>query len=239
MTETISSSPQTRKPIPKGAGNVWTDIGPVLAFVIVFNVMQNFANETGPFSKETAIFWATGVFMASVAIAIGWTLFKGRRLPPMLVIFGIVVMTFGGLTIWLQDETFAFIKPTIINSLFALTILGSLAIGRNIWKTAFEHAFQLPDRAWKIFALRWAVFYIVLAVINELIWRNTSKEFWVNSKIFLSIPLAIVFMVANLPFLMKHSIEPAEGSGDGKAGAALIEEDDPVMRRVEIAPHRG
>lgn len=217
MTDTPAPS-ENKKSIPKGAGNIWTDIGPVLVFVIVFNVMQNFTDETGPFSKQTAIFWATGVFMASVAIAIGWTLFKGRRLPPMLVITGIVVMTFGGLTIWLQDETFAFIKPTIINSLFALTILGSLAIGRNIWKTAFEHAFQLPDRAWKVFALRWAAFYIVLAVINELIWRNTSKEFWVNSKIFLSIPLAIVFMVANLPFLMKHSIEPTEGSGDGKAG---------------------
>lgn len=221
MTETTPSSPPARS-IPKGAGNVWTDIGPVLAFVIVFNVMQNFADETGPFSKETAIFWATGVFMASVAAAIGWTLFKGRRLPPMLVITGVVVMTFGGLTLWLQDETFAFIKPTIINALFAVTILGSLAIGRNIWKTAFEHAFQLPDHAWKVFALRWAAFYVVLAIINEVIWRNFSKEFWVNSKLFLSIPLAIVFMVINLPFLMKYNIEqPEDGSGDKKTGDAV------------------
>lgn len=219
MTDT-TPVPGARNSVPKGAGNIWTDIGPVLAFVIVFNVMQNFTDETGPFSKQTAIFWATGVFMASVALAIGWTLFKGRRLPPMLIITGIVVMTFGGLTIWLQDETFAFIKPTIINTLFAVTILGSLAIGRNIWKTAFEHAFQLPDHAWKIFALRWAAFYIVLAILNEVIWRNTSKEFWVNSKLFLSIPLAIVFMAANLPFLMKHNIEPADGPGDGKAGGA-------------------
>lgn len=210
-------APDAKKSIPKGAGNIWTDIGPVLAFVIVFNVMQNFADETGPFSKQTAIFWATGVFMASVAAAIGWTLFKGRKLPPMLVITGIVVMTFGGLTIWLQDETFAFIKPTIINTLFAVTILGSLAIGRNIWKTAFEHAFQLPDHAWKIFALRWAAFYIVLAIINEVIWRNFPKEFWVNSKLFLSIPLAFVFMLANLPFLMKHNIEPTDTSAGGAA----------------------
>ena len=210
-------APDARKSIPKGAGNIWTDIGPVLAFVIVFNVMQNFADETGPFSKETAIFWATGVFMASVAAAIGWTLLKGRKLPPMLVITGIVVMTFGGLTIWLQDETFAFIKPTIINTLFAVTILGSLAIGRNIWKTAFEHAFQLPDHAWKIFALRWAAFYIVLAIINEVIWRNFPKECWVNSKLFLSIPLAFAFMLANLPFLMKHNIEPTDTSAGGAA----------------------
>lgn len=219
MTETAPTEP--KKSIPKGAGNIWTDLGPVLAFVIIFNAMQNFAPETGPVSKETAIFWATGIFMGSVALAIGWTLLKGRTLPPMLIITGTVVMVFGGLTLWLQDETFAFIKPTIINLLFAVTILGSLAIGRNLWKTAFEHAFTMPDHAWKIFALRWAAFYVVLAIVNEVIWRNFSKEFWVNSKLFLSIPLAIAFMAANLPFLMKHNIEqPEDGEADKKADAA-------------------
>jgi len=203
-----------RKPLPQGAGNIWTDLGPVLAFVIVFNGMQNLAPETGPVSKATAIFWATGVFMAGVALAIGWTLMKGRRLPPMLIITGTVVMVFGGLTIWLQDETFAFIKPTIINILFAVVILGSLMIGRNIWKTAFEHAFRMPDPAWKTFALRWAAFYILLAIINEIIWRNFSREFWVNSKLFLSIPLAVVFMAINLPFIMKHAIDEDAPAGE-------------------------
>jgi intracellular septation protein len=213
---TDAPATETKKSIPKGAGNIWTDIGPVLAFVIVFNVLQNGPEGPGLFAKDNAIFWATGVFMAGVAAAIGWTLMKGRRLPPMLIITGTVVMVFGGLTLWLRDETFAFIKPTIINILFALTILGSLAIGRNIWKTAFEHAFRMPDRAWKIFALRWAAF--VLAIVNELIWRNFSKEFWVNSKLFLSIPLAIVFMVANLPFLMKHAIDEDADADQKKAG---------------------
>lgn len=216
MTETDATAP--KKSIPKGAGNIWTDLGPVLAFVIVFNVLQNGPEGPVLFGKENAIFWATGVFMAGVAAAIGWTLFKGRKLPPMLIITGTVVMVFGGLTILLQDKTFAFIKPTIINVLFAVTILGSLAIGRNIWKTAFEHAFTMPDRAWKIFALRWAGFYVVLAIINEIIWRNFSEEFWANSKLFLSIPLAIGFMVLNLPFLMKHSIQDGQGPDDKKAG---------------------
>lgn len=219
MTETPTA--ETKKSIPKGAGNIWTDIGPVLAFVIVFNVLQNRPEGAGLFSKDNAIFWATGVFMAAVAMAIGWTLMKGRRLPPMLIITGTVVMVFGGLTLFLQDKTFAFIKPTIINILFALTILGSLAIGRNIWKTAFEHAFTMPDRAWKVFALRWAGFYVVLAIINEIIWRNFSEEFWANSKLFLSIPLAILFMAINLPFLMKHAAEEKPGAGksdEGKAG---------------------
>jgi len=216
----MTDAPQTetKKSIPKGAGNIWTDLGPVLAFVIVFNVLQNGQEGPGLFSKDNAIFWATGVFMAGVALAIGWTLMKGRRLPPMLIITGTVVMSFGALTLLLQDKTFAFIKPTIINILFALTILGSLAIGRNIWKTAFEHAFTMPDRAWKIFALRWAGFYVVLAIVNEVIWRNFSEEFWANSKLFLSIPLAIAFMALNLPFLMKHNIEDKDGADDTKAG---------------------
>lgn len=218
MTDTTPAN--QKKPLPKGAGNIWTDIGPVLVFVIVFNVLQNGSEGPGLFSKDNAIFWATGLFMASVAAAIGWTLMKGRRLPPMLIITGVVVMVFGGLTLWLRDETFAFIKPTIINVLFAMTILGSLAIGRNIWKTAFEHAFKMPDHAWKVFALRWAAFYIVLAVLNEIIWRNFPKEFWVNSKLFLSIPLAVVFMVINLPFLMKHNIEDEGSADEKKAGDA-------------------
>ena len=218
MTETPTA--ETKKSLPKGAGNIWTDIGPVLAFVIVFNVLQNRPEGPELFSKDNAIFWATGVFMAAVALSIGWTLAKGRRLPPMLIITGTVVMVFGGLTLFLQDKTFAFIKPTIINILFALTILGSLAIGRNIWKTAFEHAFTMPDRAWKVFALRWAGFYVVLAIINEIIWRNFSEEFWANSKLFLSIPLAILFMAINLPFLMKHAVEDKKADGEGGEGKA-------------------
>jgi intracellular septation protein len=224
MTDTSSPQPKTRT-IPQGAGNIWTDIGPVLAFVVVYNVVLQFPeNNGGLFSKEDAIYWATGVFMAAVAVAIGWTLMKGRRLPPMLIITGVVVAIFGTLTIWLQNKTFAFMKPTVINLLFAGTILGSLAIGRNIWKTAFEHAFSMPDRAWKVFALRWAAFYVLLAIINEAIWRGLDAQnspggeaFWSNSKLFLTIPMAIVFMIANLPFLMKHSIEPTpEPAGDDK-----------------------
>ncbi|OYW43625.1 MAG: intracellular septation protein A [Rhodobacterales bacterium 12-64-8] len=216
MSDAAPTEP--KKSIPKGAGNIWTDLAPVLVFVISFNAMQNFAPETGPVSKETAIFWATGLFMGAVAVAIGWTLMRGRKLPPMLIITGMVVMVFGGLTLFLQDKTFAFIKPTIINLLFAVTILGSLAIGRNLWKTAFEHAFTMTDQAWKIFALRWAAFYVVLAIVNEIIWRNFSEAFWTNSKLFLSIPLAIAFMVINLPFLMKHNIEDGESGGEKKAG---------------------
>jgi intracellular septation protein len=213
MTETTAPAQDQisgQRKIPRTAGNIWTDIGPVLAFVIVYNVVRRFPEDGGALSKENAIYWATGVFMVSVAAAIGYTISKGRRLPPMLMITGVVVLVFGALTLYLRDPKFAYYKPTIINLLFCVTILGSLAIGRNIWKTAFEHAFHLPDFAWKVFALRWAAFYAALAVLNEIIWRNFSEDFWSNSKLFLSIPLAIGFMALNLPYLLKHSIEQPE-----------------------------
>ncbi|MEZ5938748.1 MAG: inner membrane-spanning protein YciB [Hyphomonadaceae bacterium] len=187
-------------------GNLWTDLGPVGAWFIAYNLVRRFPENNGLLSKENAIYWATGVFMAATAAVIGWTLAKGRRPPPMLIITGVVVMVFGGLTLALQDPKFAYYKPTIINLLFAGAILGSLLVGRNIWKTAFEHAFNLPDHAWKIFALRWAAYYVFMAGLNELIWRNFSEDFWSNSKLFITIPLFIVFGALNVPFLMKHQI---------------------------------
>ena len=196
--------------VAKSAGNIWTDLVPVVSFVLTYNIVRRFPEGGGVLAKENAIYWATGVFMAFIAAVIGWTLMKGRRLPPMLIITGVIVAVFGTLTIVLQNPKFAYYKPTIINLLLAGMILGSLAIGRNIWKTAFEHAFQLPDHAWKVFALRWAGFYVFLAGLNEVLWRNFSEDVWSNSKIFLTMPITIVFMGLNLPYLMKHMIHDEE-----------------------------
>lgn len=194
------------KAAAQSAGNLWTDIGPVLLYVVVYNVLLRLPEGNSLFNEETALYWATGVFAAAILGVIGWTMMQGRRIPPMLMITGVVVGVFFAIGVALQDKQFLKIKPTIINLLFAGTILGSLAIGRNIWKTAFEHAFKLPDHAWRVFALRWAGFYVFLAILNELIWRNFSEEFWINSKVFLLIPISIVFMLLNLPYLMKHQI---------------------------------
>jgi intracellular septation protein len=199
--------------MPSAVGNLWTDLGPVGAYVISFNLLkQKFVPETGLISHETSLYWATGIFMTAVAAAIGWSLSQGRKIPPMLMITGVVVLVFGGLGIVLHDKQFIKIKPTIINLLFAVVIVGSLAIGRNIWKTAFEHVFQLPDKAWRIFALRWAGFYVFLAILNEVIWRMFPEDVWVNSKVFLLIPISMGFMLANLPFLMKHQLPTAGGA---------------------------
>ncbi|MBI1340754.1 septation protein A [bacterium] len=196
------------KTAAKSAGNLWTDLGPVIAFMVAYNGIRQFGEDGGLFARTNAIYWSTGVFMAAILGVIGWSLAKGRRLPPMLIITGVVVTVFGTLTIALQSPEFAYYKPTIINLLFAGVIFGGLAVGRNVWKLAFEHAFSLPDHAWRVFAIRWGVFYIVLAGLNEIIWRNFSESFWANSKLFLTYPLFIGFMLLNLPYLMKHQIGP-------------------------------
>ena len=189
------------------AARIWTDLGPVIAFVLTYNIVRRFPEGAGLLAKENAVYWSTGVFMASIAAVIAFTLSRKEKLSPMLIITGVIVMVFGGLTIYLQSPEFAYYKPTIINLLFAGLIFGGLAIGRNVWKIAFSHAFNITDYAWKVLAIRWGLFYIFLAAMNEVIWRNFSEEFWANSKLFLVFPAAIIFMVANYPFMMKHSLD--------------------------------
>ena len=142
--------------------------------------------------------------MAATLSVVGWMLSQGKKPSPMLMLTTGVVTVFGGLTLILQNETFILHKPTVINLLFAGLIFGGLAIGKNVWKIAFQHAFELPDHAWKVFAIRWGLLYIFLAGMNEFILAFFSRDFWVNSKLFLNVPITIIFMLANLPYLMKH-----------------------------------
>ena len=199
------------EPAPRKTSNIWTDLGPVILFVLTYNVMQRVGVPDDLTAAEKlaastrAMYWATGVFMAATLGVIGWMMSRGQKPTPMLLVTGAVVTVFGGLTLVLQNESFVLHKPTVINLLFAGLIFGGLAIGKNVWKIAFEHAFDLPDYAWRVFAIRWGLFYIVLAGMNEAILYFFSRDFWVNSKLFLVMPLSFAFMLANIPYLLKHA----------------------------------
>ncbi len=186
------------------------ELGPVLIFVLTYNVVRRFEEGAGLLSKENAIYWGTGVFMAATLGVIGWSLFTKRKISPMVWVSAAIVTVFGGLTLYFQSPEFAYYKPTIINLLFAGLIFGGLAFGKNVWKLAFQHAFDLPDHAWKVFAIRWGFFYIFLAALNEFLWRNYSEDFWANAKIFLVVPATFIFMMLNMPYLMKHIRQPEE-----------------------------
>jgi intracellular septation protein len=192
-----------------GVSQLAVELGPALVFMVSYNVVRRS-------QPESAIFWATGLFMAATTLALAFAWLVQKRTPPMLLVTAAIVLVFGALTLALQNAYFAYIKPTIINGLFAAAIFGGLIVKRNVWKLLFESAFKLPDRIWHILAVRWGVFYIFLAALNEIIWRTQSEVFWANFKLLGVIPITFAFMLANLPITLKNW---------GKSDADLAQDD--------------
>lgn len=185
------------KETAKGAAQVFFDLGPVVVFVAAFNIW----NRIDP---GFAIFGATVLFMATTAALIGFAWVRTRRIPPALLVSGVIVLAFGGLTLLLRDENFVKVKPTFVYLFYAAAIFGTMAFGKNIWKLLFAHAFTLPDRVWKILAVRWGLFFIFMAGVNEAIRLTQTTEVWVNSRLFAGFPLVVAFMAANLPITLKN-----------------------------------
>jgi intracellular septation protein len=182
------------------AENPWLklalELGPLLVFF--------FAN--GRFG----IFVATGAFMAAMAVALIASWVINRRLAIMPLVTGVVVAIFGTLTLILHDDTFIKMKPTIVNTLFGVVLLGGLAFGTSLLGYVFNAAFQLDAEGWKKLTLRWGVFFLFLAVLNEVVWRNFSDDVWVSFKVWGTMPITILFTLAQMPLIMKHSLEDKE-----------------------------
>jgi intracellular septation protein len=151
------------------------------------------------------VYIATGLFIIATLAAIAYCKFRIGRIPPVLIVTGVLVTAFGGLTIALHDENFIKIKPTIVYLFYAAAILGSMLFKLNIWKLLFRHVFTLPDRIWTVLALRWSAFFVFMAIVNEIIRQTQSTEFWVNSRLLIVFPLIVVFSLANVPLVLKHS----------------------------------
>ena len=206
----MSKKETAEKATARGAGQLLLDLGPIIAFVLTFNVMQrlpadNVVHRVLGTAPSESIFIATGVFIAATLIAVAYAWFKTRSVPPVLIVTAVIVVAFGGLTLILHDEGFMKIKPTVVNLFYAGAIFGSMLFGYNVWKLLFSHAFTLPDRVWSILAVRWGIFFVAMAALNEVIWRTTSTEFWVNSRLFITFPLVILFAMVNLPITMKYA----------------------------------
>jgi intracellular septation protein len=176
------------------------DIGPLAVFFITYN--------------QADLMVATGAFMAATAVALAVNYAIERRIPKMPLVTGVVVMVFGGLTLWLADETFIKLKPTIVYAAFAIVLLGGLATGRLLLKPLFEMAFKLHDEGWRILTLRWGVFFIAMAVLNEVVWRSMSTDTWVDLKVFGFLPITLLFAMTQVPLIRRTMIEEPEGSGE-------------------------
>jgi len=151
------------------------------------------------------IIFATAVFMAAMALSLvfSWVLLK--RIAVMPLVTGLVVLIFGGLTLYFQDSTFIKMKPTITNLLFGGTLLGGLLFRQSLLRYVFGDVYQLQPRGWLILTVRWGIFFLVLAVLNEIVWRNFSDDVWVTFKVWAIMPLTVVFSIAQLPTLTKYA----------------------------------
>ena len=185
------------------------ELGPLLVFFFA-NARGEWLASQFPVLTEFGgpIFIATGLFMIATAVALTVSWLLTRKLPMMPLISGIVVFVFGALTLWLQNDTFIKMKPTIVNALFGSILLGGLLFGQSLLGYVFNSAFKLTDEGWRKLTLRWGVFFLFLAVLNEVVWRTVSTDTWVAFKVWGTMPITILFTMAQMPLIMKHSIEP-------------------------------
>lgn len=180
------------------------------------NPLLKLALEMGPLvvfffvNARWGIFWATGIFMVAVTIALAASWVLTRKLAVMPVVTLVVVLVFGGLTLLLQDELFIKMKPTIVNSLFGAVLLGGLAFGRPLLGYVLDTVFQLDAEGWRKLTLRWGVFFFFLALINEVVWRSFSTDFWVSFKVFGIMPITIAFALSQVPLIQRHQLSAPE-----------------------------
>ena len=151
------------------------------------------------------IYQATLYFMIASIIAIPIAWYIDKKIPWMPIVTGIFILFFGGLTLFFNDENFIKFKPTIINITFATILLVGLKYNKLFLRMAMSRAFNLTDSTWRKLTLRWSLFFILLALINEIVWRTQSTDFWVSFKVFGILPLTLIFAVFQLPLITKDS----------------------------------
>ena len=184
---------------PSGGARLLIDIGPLLVFFLV--------NFFAPVPSAVRIFVATGAFMAAMVAALVFSAVRYRYVSPLLLFSGVMVVILGGLTIWLQSDVFIKIKPTIYYGLVATLLTFGLVTGRPLLKLVLGSAYPgLDEEGWRKLTRNWAIFFAVMAVVNEAVWRNSTTDFWIAFKLWGAIPATLLFAVANVPMLMRHGL---------------------------------
>jgi len=176
------------------------EVGPLLLFFVA--------------NAKFGIFTATAVFMVAIIISLTYSYVRLKHIPTLPLVTGVVVLVFGGLTLYLEDEMFIKIKPTIVNTLFSLVLFGGLMFKKSYLKSVLDTALSLDDEGWRKLTWRWAWFFLLLAVINEAVWRTQTTDMWVNFKVFAIMPLTVVFSFTQLPLIFRHQIETDPNPAD-------------------------
>jgi len=178
-------------------------LNPVLKLVLDIGPLVLFFATNAKFG----IYAATGTFMAAILIALAVSYAMTRHLAVMPLVTAVIVLLFGGLTLILHDDQFIKLKPTIIYVLFGGTLVGGLAFGKPLLGMVFDSVFQLQEEGWRKLTWRWAFFFFALAVLNEIVWRTQTTDFWVSFKLFGVVPLTFLFAALQVPLLTKYSTE--------------------------------
>jgi len=200
--------PENRTPQPAPGFRMLVDFGPLAVFFLVNTLMG------GP--QLARVLVATAAFMVAIFAAMALSLWKTRHISPMLWITGVLVLVFGGLTLWFHDETFIKVKPTIVYAMFAIVLIYGLITGKPLLQTLLESAYPgLSERGWRLLTVNWACFFVAMAILNEIVWRTQSWDFWVAFKLWGVVPMTMVFALLNIPMLMRHGLKL-----DDKAEAA-------------------
>lgn len=189
-TKPEDSSSATRLQLLKLA----VEVGPLVVFFVV--------------NARVNIYWGTGAFMIATLASLAVSRLLFGRVPVMPLVSGVCVIVFGTLTLWLQDDHFIKIKPTVVNGLFAAALFGGLLMGQSLLKVVFGEVFRLNEEGWRKLTLRWACFFAFLAVLNEVVWRTVATDTWVNFKVFAIMPLTMAFAIAQIGLLKAHEISP-------------------------------
>jgi intracellular septation protein len=183
------------------------------------------AVDYGPLAVFFMVYLGAGLMTATaaiigaslVALPLAWTI--QRRIPLIPLLTAAVVAVFGGLTLWLQDETFIKMKPTIVQALFAAILLGGLVFDRPLLKPLLARMMPpMSEAAWRRFTLRYALFFIAMAALNEAVWRTQSTDVWVTFKVFGLSGLTFLFILLQMPFITRQSRLTAEASKPAASG---------------------
>ena len=162
---------------------------------------------------------ATAALMAATGIVLALSLILTRHVPIMPLVTAVVVGVFGGLTLWLHDESFIKMKPTIVEALFSAVLFGGLAFGRPLLKPLLGSAWSMDDDGWRRLTRRFAIFFAVVAVLNEVVWRTQSTDFWVSFKVFGIMVLTLLFAVCQARLLRRHALPDSDdGGGNDRPG---------------------
>ncbi|MAV48859.1 MAG: intracellular septation protein A [Pelagibacteraceae bacterium] len=169
------------------------DFGPLLIFFIYY--------------KKFGMTEAILPLIIATIVATGILYFVEKKIPKVPIISAVIVSLFGGLTLYFDNKIFFYMKPTIVNLLFAFVLFfGSFFLKKNLLKSLLESSIQLEERGWELLNKRWMIFFIFLAFLNEIVWRTQTEDFWVKFKVFGIIPITFIFMIFQINLIKKYKI---------------------------------